>query len=137
MKASFEPWREAALAAAAFVDEPAEVPEEVRGALDLVEDDQLVGVLCEIEFRFSEFRAVAFGLQIEVEGGSRFGGLEGQCGFAGLARTEQRDGRDFGEGGAEVRKEATEDCACNRGVVLHDCTGNLDLTPGRRGAGGK
>jgi hypothetical protein len=85
-------------------------------------------VLRKIEFRFSEFRAVAFGFQIEVEGRSRFGGLEGQRGLAGLARTEQRDGRGFGDGGVEVSKEATGDHSCISGVTLQKCKDNLDLT---------
>lgn len=88
---------------------------------------QLVRVLREIQFRFSEFRAVALGFQIEVEGWSRLGGLEGQRGFAGLARAEQRDGRGFGEGSAEAREEATGNHACNHGVALQKSKDSLEL----------
>jgi hypothetical protein len=105
----------------AFVDEAAEHAEELRGALDLIEDDELVVVLREIELRLGQLRAVAFGFEIEVEGRPILGDLESQRGLAGLSRTEQRHGRRFCEGGAEVCQEEPVDHPCNYGVPLQQC----------------
>ena len=44
------------------VDEPAQAAEEVWRALDLVEDDERVLVLCQVEFRLGEFGPVGLGL---------------------------------------------------------------------------
>ena len=83
----------------ARVDEPAQAPEELRGALDLVEDDELVRVLRQVELRLGELGAVRLGLEVEIDRRPRAGQLERQRGLAHLARPEQRHGRDFGQGG--------------------------------------
>ena len=49
------------------VDEPAQALEELRCALDFVEDDELVLVLRQVELGLGELGAVGFRLEIEID----------------------------------------------------------------------
>ena len=118
-------------AAAAFVDEPAEAPEELRGALDLVEDDQLVRVLRQVELRLGELCAVGFGLQIEIDRRPCSGDFMRQRGLARLTRPQQRHRRNFGQGGHERREKPARDHPCNYGATLQKCKDAWGRCPAR------
>lgn len=54
-------------AASALVDQAAQALEELAGALDLIEDDSLVGVLRQLKFRFSQLGAASLRFQVEID----------------------------------------------------------------------
>jgi hypothetical protein len=92
---------EAALAAApppAGVDQPSQALEELRRALDLVEDDELVVVLREVELGLGKLGAIGLGLEVEIDRRALSGDLERQRGLASLTRAEERNRRDFVQG---------------------------------------
>ena len=101
--------------------EPSQAPEELWGALDLVEDDELVLVLREIELRLGELGPVGFGLEIEIDRRPRSGHLERQRGLARLTRPQQCHRRDFGQDGRGRGEEPAGDHPCNYGATLHKC----------------
>ena len=61
-------------------------------ALDLVEDDQLVGVVGEVELRLRKPGPVGLGLQVEVHGRPPFGDRQRQRRLADLPRPDQHHG---------------------------------------------
>ena len=77
-------------APAAGVDEATQAAEELRCALDLVEDDELVRVLREIQLRLRKLRPVRFGFEVEIDRrplALEFAGqFQRQGGLADLAR---------------------------------------------------
>lgn len=97
------------------------MPEQARGALDLVEDDQLVRVLWQVQLRFGELGPVGLGLEIEIDRWPPAGELERQRGLADLTRPEQRHGRGLGQRRRESRKESAPNHLCNYGVQLRKC----------------
>jgi len=103
------------------IDEPAQAAKELRRALDLVEDDELVRVLREVQLRLRELRPVGLRLEIEIDRRPRGGQFERQGGLADLARPEQRRGRGFDQGRSEVGNESAGNHACNCGSCLHKC----------------
>ena len=105
----------------AGVDEPAQALEKARYALDLIEDDELVRVLRQVEFRLGELGAVRLGLEIQVDRRSRPRDLERQCGLAGLPRPEQRHGRRFAQSGDERGLESARNHPCNYGASIPYC----------------
>ncbi len=109
----------------AGVDQPAQAAEELRRALDLVEDDQLVLVLRQVQFRLGEFGPVGFGLQVEVDRRPRLGDFERERGLPDLPRPQQSGGRRFLEGGGKRCEQAAMDHPCNYGVTFQKCKDNL------------
>ena len=103
------------------VDEPAQAAEEVWRALDLVEDDERVLVLCQVEFRLREFGPVGLGLQVEVDRRPRAGHFEREGGLPNLPRPQQGGGRRFIEGGGERAEKAALYHPCNYGVSFQTC----------------
>lgn len=75
-----------------LVDQAAEGRENLRRAMNLVEDDQTIFVVAEKEGWFAEFLTILARLQIEVQGVSFAGDLMSQSGLAHLSGPEQGDG---------------------------------------------
>lgn len=64
-----------------------------RDQMDLIEDEQLVRMLAQIELRIAEFVAIRGRLQIEIEGRTVLGNLQGQRRLADLPGSQQRHRR--------------------------------------------
>jgi hypothetical protein len=56
--------------------------------VDLVEDDELVMMVCEVQLRLGKAAPVRSGLQVQIDRWSSFGNRQGQRGLAGLSRAE-------------------------------------------------
>src|SRR5919106_1339576 len=111
------------------VDKPSQVPEELRHALDLVEDDELVLVSRQIELRLGELGPIGFGLEIEIDRRPRLGDFERQRSLARLTRPQQRRRRGFGQGSSERGEEPAGNHPCNYGVTLQKCKDRIQLAP--------
>ena len=105
----------------AGIDEPAQMPEELRRALDLVEDDELVLVLRQVERGLGQLGPVGFGLEIEIDRRPRLGHFERQRGLAYLTRPQERHRRGFSQARGERRQQAAGKHPCNCGVALRKC----------------
>lgn len=86
--------------------------------MHLVQNDELVQVVGQIEFRLSELGAVLFRFQVEVYGFAVMSDLERQRGLPRLAWSEQRHGWEIGQRFDELRIEITVEHGCNYGVLL-------------------
>ena len=118
------------------VDEPAQALEELRRALDLVEDDELVLVLRQVELGLGELGAVGLGLEIEIDRRPGCGHLQRQRCLAHLARPQQRHGRGLGQGTGERGEQVTGNHHCNYGETFRNCKvmpkWRLGVVPTRR-----
>ena len=72
------------------VDQPAKIPEQLRRAMDLVDDDEAIRIPPEKERRISEPRPIGARLEIEIEGTIRLGDLVSKGSFPYLSGAEQR-----------------------------------------------
>jgi len=75
------------------IDQPAQVLEQFRRAMNFVEDDELVLMAAEKEFGFGQVCAIGFRFEIEIDRRPLPADLLRQCRLADLAGSEQRDGR--------------------------------------------
>ncbi len=105
----------------AGVDESPQGPEELRRALDLVQDDELLRVLREVQLGRCKLGAVGLGLEIQIDRRPSLGHFEGERGLAHLARAKERHGRGFGQGGGERGEEPAVEHSCNCGATLQKC----------------
>ena len=78
---------------AALVDQPAQLLEQFRRSVNLIQNDEAVLVLAEVERRLCELLPVRAGLEVEIDGLRALGDLERQRRLADLTRPEQGDGR--------------------------------------------
>ena len=81
--------------AASLVDDSAQRPKEIRGAVDFVDDDQLTGLRTQVGIRIGHTPPVGRPLEVEVDCVASPGSRDLLCqgGLADLAGTEQNHGR--------------------------------------------
>ena len=87
--------------AAPGVDQAAKVREQLRRAMDFVDDDQAIGVHPEKEQGLGQPGAIEARLEVEVEGALDLGDLVGEGRLPHLAWTDQRHRRLAGQGNPE------------------------------------
>ncbi len=107
--------------AAALVDLPAQDRKQVRCLLDFVENDQFVGMLGQIEFRFGNLGAILAVFEIEVDGAPGLGDRQRQGGLADLARPKQADSRVAVKHGADDREGFALNHACKYAMSWQIC----------------
>jgi hypothetical protein len=95
--------------------------------VNLIEDDELLGVVGEVERRLSEASAVRCGLQVQVDRGPCLGDLQGECGLAGLPRAEKGDGWHLVKQCGDFRGHSSLDHSCNRKPSLEICADYSEL----------
>ena len=106
---------------ASTVDQAAQALEQARRAVDLVEDDQPLLVICQIQLGIGELGAVRGRLQVEIHRVHRTGDFESERRLADLARTEQGDGRILCKQAPQPCLYPTSDHPCNYGLQLQNC----------------
>ena len=70
------------------VDQTAKIPEQLRRAMDLVDDDEAIRISSEKERRISEPRPIGARLEVEIEGTIRLGDLVSKRCFPYLTGAE-------------------------------------------------
>ena len=108
-------------AAAPLVDEAAKRLEQLRHALHLVQDHQLVFVSGQVEAGVGQPLAVRRILQVEIDARTLFGDELGQRGLACLAGAEQSHGRELVQAGTNELRFLTRNHPRNYGVQCHEC----------------
>lgn len=103
------------------VDETAQVLEEIRCALYLVEDDEFVGVLRKVGLGVGEFGPIGVGLEIQVHGGALVQEAARERGLADLARPQQYDRRHLSQCGVQRVLESSRNHRRNYGASFHNC----------------
>lgn len=71
--------------------------------MDLIEDDELLGVVGEVQSRLGNASAVRVGLQVQVDRRSSLGDRQRKRGLAGLPRAEEGDSRCVIQQGGDFR----------------------------------
>ena len=95
--------------------------EELGNALDFIENNQLVFMLREIEFRLGQLGAIRRRFQIEIDRGAFLRHGQRQCGLAHLAWSKQRNCRRFGQRSPKIFQLVTDYHPCNYGYLFHKC----------------
>jgi hypothetical protein len=78
--------------APALVDEAAQDLQQAGETMNLVEDDELVLMACEIELRVCQPGTIRVGFKVEIEGGTLLADHARQGGLADLARAQKSSG---------------------------------------------
>ena len=76
-----------------LVDHAAQRFEQARRPVDLIEDDELPGMVGEVQGRLRQASAVSDGLQVQIDRWSLLGDRQRERGLAGLSWAEDGDGR--------------------------------------------
>jgi hypothetical protein len=95
--------------------------ENIRQAVNLIKNDQLVMMTCKIGFRFRQRGPVCLRFQIEIDGGPGFANIDGQRCLANLTRAEQGNGRAVVNEMQEFGFNSSFNHPCIYGMLFPNC----------------